>query len=76
MVKAEVINGKKTGSYLGRVAVRASGSFNIQTSSGVIQGIGYRYCQVIQRADGYGYSYLGASEKEAELRSAHYPSPA
>ena len=73
-VKAEVTQGKKTGSYVGRVAVRASGSFNIQTAQGVIQGISYRHCQVIQRADGYGYSQLSTSKKEAELRSARYPS--
>jgi len=42
----------------------------------VIQGISYRYCQVVQRADGYGYSQLRPPEKEAELRSARYPSPA
>jgi 5-methylcytosine-specific restriction endonuclease McrA len=76
MVKAEVSKGKKTGSYLGRVAVRASGSFNIQTASGVIQGIGYRYCQIIQRADGYGYSQLGASKKQLnEVRPALPPRP-
>ncbi len=76
MVKAQVLKGKKTGSYRGRVAVRASGSFNLQTAQGVVQGIGYRCCKVIQRADGYGYSQLGTFQKEAELRSARYPSPA
>lgn len=75
MVKAEVTKGKKTGSYVGRVAVRASGSFNLQTAQGVVQGIGYRCCKVIQRADGYGYSQQ-LSPKAAELRSARYPSPA
>jgi 5-methylcytosine-specific restriction endonuclease McrA len=75
-VKAEVTQGKKTGSYVGRVAIRASGSFNIQTAQGVIQGIGHQYCQVLQRADGYGYSQLGTPEKAAELRSAHSTSPA
>ncbi|MDQ5911242.1 MAG: hypothetical protein QG599_3339, partial [Pseudomonadota bacterium] len=75
-IKAEVTKGKKIGTYTGRVAVRASGSFNIQTGHSVIQGIGYRCCQVIQRADGYSYSPLGTPEKEAELRSARYPSPA
>jgi len=55
MVKAEVPTGKKIGSYMGRVAVRASGSFNIQTATGLIQGISHHYCKVIQRADGYGY---------------------
>ena len=58
MVCAEVTTGKKIGNYTGRVAVRASGSFNIQTAEGVVQGIGYRNCKVIQRADGYGYATI------------------
>jgi 5-methylcytosine-specific restriction endonuclease McrA len=56
MVKAVVTSGKKIGTYIGRVAVRASGSFNIKTSSETIQGIGYKYCQLMQRGDGYAYS--------------------
>ena len=55
-VKAVVTKGKKIGTYVGRVAVRASGSFNIQTAQRLIQGISYRYCTLIQRGDGYGYS--------------------
>lgn len=58
MVKAEVTQGKKTGSYTGRVAVRASGSFNIQTRSGLVQGVSHRYCTVVQRGDGYGYQVV------------------
>src|SRR5690606_12982048 len=56
MVKAIVTKGKKVGTYVGRVAVRASGSFNIQTAEGIVQGINHRYCTLIQRSDGYGYS--------------------
>jgi hypothetical protein len=56
MVKAVLDTGVHAGTWVGRVAVRASGSFNIQTVNGVRQGIGYKHCQVIQRADGYGYS--------------------
>lgn len=56
--ETEVTTGKKTGSYQGRVAVRASGSFNIQTPHGVVQGILHRFCRLVQRADGYGYSLL------------------
>lgn len=55
-VKAVVTKGKKIGTYIGRVAVRASGNFNIQTGTGSIQGIAHRYCTLIQRSDGYGYS--------------------
>lgn len=38
-VHAEVPSGKKAGTHVGRVAVRASGSFNIKTPNGVVQGI-------------------------------------
>nr|UZQ22144.1 HEARO endonuclease [uncultured bacterium] len=57
MVRAAVPSGKKAGTYTGRVAVRASGSFNIQTPQGVIQGVSHRHCRMLQRADGYGYSW-------------------
>ncbi len=55
-VLAVVPAGKKAGVHVGRVAVRASGSFNIQTGLAVVQGIGHKYCRVLQRGDGYGYS--------------------
>ncbi|MBU2740905.1 RNA-guided endonuclease IscB [Acidithiobacillus albertensis] len=55
MVKAIVTKGKKAGVYLGRVAIRASGRFNIQTVTGLVQGIHHRFCSLIQQADGYGY---------------------
>jgi len=57
LVRAVVKAGKKAGSYPGRVAIRASGSFNIQTGKVVVQGIHHRFCTLIQRADGYGYSW-------------------
>ena len=61
MVKAVLAKGVHVGTWIGRVAVRATGSFNIQTASGVRQGIGWKVCRVIQRADGYGYSTTPAS---------------
>ncbi|NLY65253.1 MAG: HNH endonuclease [Alcaligenaceae bacterium] len=51
---------KKAGMYTGRVAVRASGSFNIQTGSEVVQGISYKYCRLIQRGDGYSYTRIAS----------------
>ena len=60
MVVATVPSGKKAGIYFGRVAVRASGSFNIQTGSAVVQGVSHKRCRLIQRADGYGYSRQSA----------------
>ena len=57
LVRADVPNSsKKAGCHAGRVAVRATGSFNIQTGSEVVQGVSYRYCKLLQRADGYSYS--------------------
>jgi hypothetical protein len=55
MVKAIVTNGKKVGTYVGRVAVRTTGSFNITTAHGTVQGIRFKYCQAIHRMDGYRY---------------------
>ena len=57
MVKAIVPKGLKKGEYLGKVAVRSNGYFNIQTKTQVVQGIGYEYCHIIQRCDGYLYDY-------------------
>jgi len=56
MVKATVPKGKYQGTHIGRLSsVRASGRFTIQTKSGKV-GKTHKYCQVIQHADGYGYS--------------------
>jgi len=55
MVKAVVPTGKKTGTYIGRVSIRSTGSFNIKTKSGTIQGISYQYCKMLHGADGYTY---------------------
>jgi 5-methylcytosine-specific restriction endonuclease McrA len=57
IVKAIVTAGKKVGTYVGRVAVRSTGSFNISTANGLIQGISYKYCSLVHRKDGYQYSF-------------------
>jgi lipoate-protein ligase A len=51
-----VTKGKKIGTYVGRVVVRASGSFDIGIGKKKVSGIGYEYCQLIQRVDGYEYT--------------------
>lgn len=50
---------------IGRIAVRACGSFNIQTVTGVVQGISHRHCRVLQRADGYGYAIYSNLQEDA-----------
>lgn len=74
-VRACVPTGKKTGMYVGRVAVRASGSFNIQTPQGVIQGVSHRHCRLVQRGDGYGYSQRASHRREQETAQARMARP-
>ncbi|MFO7808574.1 MAG: HNH endonuclease, partial [Guyparkeria sp.] len=72
-VRAVVGTGKKAGTHTGRVAARATGSFNIQTNAGLVQGISHRHCKLTQRADGYGYgiqSKMAATETEAARTKA------
>jgi hypothetical protein len=53
LVRARVPEHLKTGGiHLGRVVIRASGSFRV----GKLDGISAKYCQVVQRADGYSYA--------------------
>lgn len=56
LVRAVVPAGKHAGVHTGRIAVRASGSFNLQTADGAKQGISHRHCTRLQRNDGYGYT--------------------
>lgn len=55
LIRVVVSHGKKAGTYVGRVAVRATGSFNITTVNGTVQGISYRFCRLLHRSDGYTY---------------------
>ena len=55
-VRALVPRGKNAEVDVGRVAVRTSGSFNIQAGHGPVAGISSRYCKVVTRHDDWGYS--------------------
>jgi HNH endonuclease len=57
LVRADVRTGKKLGIYRGRLAVRSTGSFNI-TGHEKVQGISWKWCRLLQRADGYGYTVV------------------
>lgn len=52
LVQAVVPHGRHAGSHIGRVAVRTTGSFRV----GGRDGINHKYCQLIQRSDGYDYA--------------------
>lgn len=73
IVKAIVTEGKHIGVYVGRVAARATGSFNITTKQKTVQGIGHQYCHALHRSDGYSYQRGTAiilAQPEAEMGSA------
>lgn len=58
LVRAVVpVTSVKAGTYVGRIAVRATGSCNLSTIQGTIQGIHVRFCRPLHRGDGYTYSY-------------------
>jgi 5-methylcytosine-specific restriction endonuclease McrA len=68
LVRAVVSSGTKPGIYVGRVLVRASGSFDIRTKGGRVQGISHRLCTPLHRCDGYSYQ-IGVPQGQ------HTPAP-
>jgi 5-methylcytosine-specific restriction endonuclease McrA len=56
-IKAIVTKGKKLGAYSGRVACRATGSFDIMTKGGRISGVSHKYCIGVHHKDGYSYGF-------------------
>lgn len=72
-MKALVAEGKHIGVSTGRVAARATGSFNITTKHGTIQGVGHQYCRALHRSDGYSYqkgAILVLTQPDAETTAA------
>jgi len=47
---------KTAGTHVGRVQVRKSGSFDIETREREVDGVHAKYCSLVQRADGYDYA--------------------
>jgi 5-methylcytosine-specific restriction endonuclease McrA len=59
LVLAIVQEGKHTGIHAGRVVVRASGQFRV----GARDKISWRWCRLLQRADGYEYGTGGSAPR-------------
>jgi len=56
LVKVVVLSGKYKGTYVGIVAVRQSGYFDVKRDGQrIAQGLPARYFRLRQRGDGYGY---------------------
>ena len=64
-VKANISKGKYAGTWVGRVAIRASCYFDIKNGSGerVCQGVSFKYMSMLQRNNGWQHEkrYLNAS---------------
>ena len=57
LVRAVVTRGAKQGTYVGKVAVRTRGVFNIQMAQATVTDIPYRFCSVLAHSDGYRYYF-------------------
>jgi 5-methylcytosine-specific restriction endonuclease McrA len=55
MARAVIPAGIKVGTYVGRVAVRERGHFDLTTPAGTVQGLNAKYFTAIHRMDGYAY---------------------
>jgi len=64
-VRAVIPKGKYKGTHVGRVTIRASGSFDIKTKSGKVAA-NWKYCQLLQRDDGYSYSHVPPPPKKTK----------
>lgn len=47
---------KTNGTHVGKVSIRSDGYFSINTKNGRVNGINSKYCELLQRSDGYSYS--------------------
>lgn len=63
LVVADVPKGKYAGCWVGRVAVRSSGYFDVKDGTGkrVCQGVSHKHFHLLQRADGWQYEKEGVA---------------
>ncbi len=56
IVQANILTGKNKGQHQGRVACRATGSFDLKTADTKLGGVSHRFLTRIFRLDGYEYT--------------------
>jgi len=52
---------------IGRVAVRKTGAFVVQTTAGKVDNIYARFCTLLQRADGYAYAICSDNQSTGSV---------
>ncbi|HTK06244.1 MAG TPA: RNA-guided endonuclease IscB [Ktedonobacteraceae bacterium] len=77
LVRAVVPQPLKTaGRHVGRVLTQATGSFDISVKGRRVAGVSARYCQPIQRHDGYAYSVGTDHATLSTVKGGPHSSPA
>ncbi|MFX0061536.1 MAG: RNA-guided endonuclease IscB [Candidatus Hermodarchaeota archaeon] len=69
LVCADIPKGKYTGRWLGHVAIRSSGYFDLKGLGGkrLYQGISYKYCRCLQHGDGWYYTKTPLTPHTGEM---------
>lgn len=67
VVIATVPTEKHQGTHVGRIAVRASGRFNLHTEEVLRQGVSWKHCRLLHRNDGYSYHTYSIDRQEARI---------
>ncbi len=68
---------KCAGTHVGRVAVKAAGTFTIATKHGKVTDVPHRYCRPLHRSDGYTYHQgVGISPPPTSPKGAPVSAPA
>ena len=57
MVRAILPSGKFAGTHVGRLTVRKTGVFEINTSKSKVAPVRHKYCQSVHKNDGYMYTF-------------------
>ncbi|MFX0091127.1 MAG: hypothetical protein ACFFBD_05130 [Candidatus Hodarchaeota archaeon] len=72
LVQADIPKGKYIGHWLGRVAIRASGYFDLKDLGGTVlcQGISHKYCRCLQQADRWYYTKTSLPPDTGEVVSS------
>jgi 5-methylcytosine-specific restriction endonuclease McrA len=74
LVVADIPKGKHAGRHVGRIAIRARGTFGLKTSDGIARDVHHSYCRVVQRGNGYAVRLLApAQRQDKERRVSAWP---
>jgi 5-methylcytosine-specific restriction endonuclease McrA len=74
LVVADIPRGKHAGRHVGRIAIRARGTFSLKTGDGIARDVHHSNCRVVQRGNGYAVRLLPPPGNNAK-QGASPPGP-